>query len=195
MGTHPPRILHFVGRHEPEGIFLSYPVDTPEAIVLQGWGAYPAYYAMFTYNGVRLHGHPGLDLAAPDGAAIVAADQGRVSEIGRDAYGLGLYIKIEHRWGESLYAQLGQVLVESGKHVQRGEPIAVASSSPQDSINHLHFAIRIFPYNRFDGWGGFSDPTPYLYVSELTQLFPQEEELSTPGFALLSAEKQGVRRP
>jgi len=197
MLAHPLRYLHFAGQHEPEGIFLSYPVDTAEAIVLQGWGAHPAYYNMFTYNGVRLHGHPGLDLAAPPGAAILATDQGRVSEIGRDAFGLGLYIKIEHRWGESLYAQLGQALVESGRHVKRGEQIATAPLPPQESVIHLHFAIRIFPYNRFDGWGGFSDPTAYLYVSELTQLPLQEDgatDSSAPGFAPMSVEKQGARR-
>lgn len=198
MLVHPLRYLHFAGRHEPEGIFLSYPVDTPETIVLQGWGAHPTYYNMFTYNGVRLHGHPGLDLAAPPGAPILAADHGRVSEIGRDAFGLGLYIKIEHRWGESLYAQLGQALVESGRHVKRGEQIATASLPPQEGIIHLHFAIRIFPYNRFDGWGGFSDPTPYLYVSELIQLSLQEEDATdSPAsrFALMAVEKQGIRRP
>jgi len=166
--------------------------------VLQGWGAHPAYHGKFTYNGVPLKGHPGLDLAAPPGAPILAVDQGRVSEIGRDAFGLGLYVKIEHRWGESLYAQLGQVLVESGKSVERGERIAAASLPPQKGVIHLHFAIRIFPYHRFDGWGGFSDPTPYLYVTELT-LLPEAEDnqanFPEGSFAPMTTEKPGARRP
>lgn len=198
MSTRPLRHLHFASQHEPEGVFLIYPVETDKAIVLQGWGAHPAYHGKFTYNGVPLKGHPGLDLVAPPGALILAADQGRVSEIGRDVFGFGLYVKIEHRWGESLYAQLGQVLVESGKNVERRERIAMASSPPQKGVIHLHFAIRIFPYNRFDGWGGFSDPTPYLYVTELT-LLPEAEDnpanFPEGSFAPMTIEKPGARRP
>ncbi|MCS6827884.1 MAG: M23 family metallopeptidase [Caldilinea sp.] len=198
MSTRSLRHLHFASQHEPEGVFLIYPIETTEAIVLQGWGAHSTYHSMFTYNGIPLKGHPGLDLAAPPGAPILAVDQGRVSEIGRDAFGLGLYIKIEHRWGESLYAQLGQVLVESGKNVERGERIAAASLPPQKNAIHLHFAIRIFPYNRFDGWGGFSDPTPYLYVSELTllsELEGDESDLAEGNFPPMAIEKPGARRP
>jgi murein DD-endopeptidase MepM/ murein hydrolase activator NlpD len=199
MSTRPQRYIQLAILYEPEGIFLTFPIEMPETIVLQGWGDNPAYHAQFTYNGIRLKGHPGIDLAASPGAPILAADQGRVIEISRDAGGLGRYIKIEHRWGESLYAQLGTILVESGQSVKSGQAIAHADAVQHAFPIHLHFAIRIHPYNRFDGWGGFIDPTPYLYVTDLMRASP-EGDAETPSelpytLPLMSAEKSGVRRP
>ncbi len=167
--------------------------------MLQGWGDNAAYHAQFTYNGVRLKGHPGVDLLAPQNAPIVAADQGRVVEISRDVAGLGRYVKIEHRWGESLYAQLGSILVESGQSVKSGQTIAHADVAQRADPPHLHFAIRIHPHNRFDGWGGFSDPTPYLYVAELVRVYDgTEDEEGAESFyspSPMTAEKSGARRP
>ena len=41
------------------------------------------------------------------------------------------------------------------------------------SLALLHFGIRIAPYNRFDGWGGFSDPILYMNPSDLQ--FPEND--------------------
>ena len=43
-----------------------------------------------------------------------------------------------------------------------GELIAGVFTQP-----HLHFAVRISPYNRFDGWGGFANPLLFLDPSDL----------------------------
>jgi len=161
------RYIQFAGQTEPEGIHLTPPLDVEAVQVLQGWGDNAAYHAQFTYNGVPLKGHPGLDLLATPGADIQATDHGRVIEISNEPGGLGRYIKLDHRWGESLYAQVGEILVETGQVVTRGQSIARTEIVRRAYPIHLHFAIRIHPYNRFDGWGGFSDPTPFLYVVEL----------------------------
>lgn len=199
MPTHPARYIQLASQYEPEGIFLTFPIEIAEAVVLQGWGENPAYHNQFTYNGVRLKGHPGIDLAAPPNAAILAADQGRVSEISRDPAGLGRYVKIEHRWGESLYAQLGAISVESGQSVKNGQIIAQAEIVSRGCPIHMHFAIRIHPYNRFDGWGGFHDPTPFLYVTELKRTSENGEtendvEISQ-DIPTMLLEKTGMRRP
>ncbi|HAJ35520.1 MAG TPA: hypothetical protein DCL15_07490 [Chloroflexi bacterium] len=161
------RYIQFAGQTEPEGIHLTLPLAVETVQVLQGWGDHAAYHAQFTYNGVPLKGHPGLDLLAPPGADIQAADHGRVIEISNEPGGLGRYVKLDHRWGESLYAQLGEILVETGQIVTRGQSIARTETLRRTYPIHLHFAIRIHPYNRFDGWGGFSDPTPFLYAVEV----------------------------
>ena len=51
--------------------------------LLQGWGDNAAYHAQFTYNGVPLKGHPGLDLLAAPGVNVLAADRGRVVALKR----------------------------------------------------------------------------------------------------------------
>jgi len=192
------RYIQFSGQTEPEGIHLALPLDTETVQLLQGWGDNPGYHAQFTYNGVPLKGHPGLDLLTSPGASILAADRGRVIEISHEPGGLGRYVKVDHHWGESFYGQLGELLVETGQTVTRGDPLARAELLRRPFPLHLHFAIRIHPFNRFDGWGGFNDPTPFLYVVELTPpILETEDAVSTPSFMLppMVVETKGLRRP
>lgn len=202
MAVRSHRYVQFAGQYEPEGIHLTAPLEGEQLEVLQGWGEFPAYHAQFTYNGVPLKGHPGVDLVGAPGAAVLAVEPGRVVEISSDPGGLGRYVKIEHRWGESLYAQVGAIQVESGQTVTRGQSIAQLDSGRRPFPCHLHFAIRIQPYHRFDGWGGFSDPTPFLYVIA----FMEKEEDATlaqandgipfpPSLPPMLAEYPGMRRP
>lgn len=183
------------GQFEPEGIYLFPPLEG-ECLLLLGWGDQPAYHAQFTYNGIALKGHTGLDIAARPGAQVVAADAGKVTEISIELGGFGRYIKLEHRWGESIYAHLGEILVETGQVVARAQPIAHIETGKRVYAPRLHFAIRITPYNRFDGWGGFTDPLPYLYNGEIVK--PEEIEPDDPNPAQLPpilVERPGMRRP
>jgi murein DD-endopeptidase MepM/ murein hydrolase activator NlpD len=149
------------GLYEPEGIYLNAPFDGTWPI-LQFWGSHAEYYAQFKYNGVPLKGHPGIDFGIDPGVTLVAVDSGRVVEISVEPGGFERYIKLEHRWGESLYARIGKIQVESGQSIKRGDPIALSGPPMDGQPAHLHFAVRIAPFNRFDGWGGFSDPLPFL---------------------------------
>jgi murein DD-endopeptidase MepM/ murein hydrolase activator NlpD len=183
---------------EPEGIFLSLPLQGSTRI-LQGWGEHPDYYGGYTYNGVQLKGHIGIDLEAAAGAWVMAADTGRVVEISVEPHGFGQYIKLEHTWGESLYAHITAPAVDSGQSVTRGQSLARVEPSRRRYPSHLHFAIRVTPYNRFDGWGGFSDPLAFLYlpeplssaeIAELNGLPAQTGELPP-----MLVERPGMRRP
>lgn len=148
------------GLFEPEGIYLSPPFEG-EFPIAQGWGDNPEIYSQWRYNGVPLKGHNGVDVLLPSETRILAMDGGRVVEISVERGGLERYVKIEHRWGESLYANLGELLVESGQNVVRGQAIALTPALP--ASDHLfHFAVRLAPFNRYDGWGGFSDPLSYM---------------------------------
>jgi murein DD-endopeptidase MepM/ murein hydrolase activator NlpD len=182
------------GLYEPEGIYLSTPFDGSQ-LIIQFWGQHPEYYAQYRYNGVSLKGHIGIDFALDPGTPLFAVDTGRVMEISNEVGGFGRYIKVEHRWGESFLANIGSVTVEAGQLIKRNEPLAIAGGKGNGRQPHLHFAIRIAPFNRFDGWGGFSDPLPYLNPSNI--LFYEEEDAQENPFEPhpMVAEKPGLRRP
>ena len=198
------RTIYPSRQFEPEGIFLLSPLEGA-CQLLQNWGAHPASHAAYTYNGVPLKGHPGLDFGAAPGTTVRAADEGRVVEINAELGGLGLagfgltgfgrYLKLEHRWGESLYAQLDKIVVEAGQGVERGAALGTIAPASLPYLSHLHFAVRIFPYNRFDGWGGFSDPLPFLY--QLTLMPFETNDLAAEDFLPppLLLETKGRRRP
>lgn len=190
------------GLFEPEGIYLAPPLEGP-LVVLCAWGENGAEESGARYNGVPLKGHVGIDLAVSPGARLVSTDAGRVVEVAVERGGFERYIKVEHRWGESFYAHVGELLVETGQSVQRGEAIALAFEPVSGAAGQplfFHFGIRVTPYNRYDGWGGFTDPTPFLPAGSL--LGSGEEGAGggdlPPGRTPLHAmadERQGLRRP
>lgn len=189
------RYIQLGSQYEPEGLFLAPPL-AGELAVWQGWGEHPEHYAAYTYQGTPLKGHPGLDLLAPAGAAVHAVDQGRVVEIGLERGGFERYVKLEHRWGESFYAHLGGVAVEAGQAVERGQRIASVGPGGRGWPAHLHFGVRLAPFNRFDGWGGFADPLPYLYAGELALPEPDGEAGAEEGaLPPMLRERAGQRRP
>lgn len=154
------------GKYEPEGIYLSPPFRG-NAQVIQRWGDNPDYYAKATYYGVPLKGYMGVGFELKAGSEIVAPDDGRVAEISYDFGGLGKYIKLEHWWGESIYANLRSILVDAGQKVKRAQAISTVGSLGSSLNGRLHFGIRIKPYDRLDGWGGFTNPLPFLYMDIL----------------------------
>lgn len=142
---------------------LIHPVAEPAyRLVSQGFGERPEVYKRFMVDGVPLLGHNGIDLAVPAGTRIRAAAAGRVLEAGDDPAGYGLYIKLGHGWGETLYAHLSEQQFAFGAAVEAGQVIALSGNTGFSSGPHLHFGLRVHPYDRRDGWGGYRDPAPYL---------------------------------
>jgi len=186
------------GRYEPEGIYLNAPFAGLGPIV-QTWGESPDYYGQFTYNGVPLRGYIGIGFAIPVGTQVLAVDDGRVMETGHDRDGFGRYIKLDHGWGESFMACLQHVHVESGQTVSRHDCIGASGRIPYTKQARLHFGIRIHPYNRFDGWGGFTNPLPFLDPTCID--FPDTLETTENGSVEtisplpIAAESAGMRRP
>ena len=130
--------------------------------ISQLWGENPDYYRRYSYDGVALKGHNGVDFLTPTGTLLYAADGGEVAQTGFEADGFGNYLLLRHTWGESIYAHLESVAVAVGQVVGRGQYVGASGNSGGSTGPHLHFAIRINPYQRGDGWGGYSDPLPYL---------------------------------
>ncbi|WP_419879591.1 murein hydrolase activator EnvC family protein [Brevibacillus centrosporus] len=88
-------------------------------------------------------GHNGLDLAAPKGTSIYAAEDGVVT-IASYMGGYGNAIVIKHNDEVStLYAHIreGGLMVESGQEVKRGQKIAEVGSTGRSTGNHLHFTV------------------------------------------------------
>ena len=143
---------------------LLYPVKDVEKFITQHFGENPQIYSKYKIGGVPLKSHEGLDLRAPTGAEIVACDEGFIQEaIDQGTIGYGKYVKIIHPWGESVYAHFKEFKVKQGAQVKRGQVIGLANSTGNSTASHLHFSIRIYPYKRDDGWGGYSDPEPHLF--------------------------------
>ena len=142
---------------------LVHPVSDPRwRVVTQRFGERPDYYARFSVDGVPLRGHNGIDFGTPEGTWITAVDSGNVVEVADDDDGYGRYVKLVHPWGESLYAHLSAWAVAVGDKVERGQWIGDSGNTGNSTGPHLHFGMRVNPYNRQDGWGGYVDPAPYL---------------------------------
>lgn len=183
------------GLYEPEGIYLNSPL-MGRFVISQQWGEFPDHYQQFTYNGVPLKGHIGLDFAAPVGTRVAAVAAGRVAELGYEDRGFGRYLKLEHSWGESFYAHLEEIWVDAGQLVARGATIALSGDRNGEITPHLHFGLRIKPFNRFDGWGGFTDPLPYLSASDFERPDVEDPEPpDQPPDQTIAPERPNMRRP
>ncbi|MDI6783465.1 MAG: peptidoglycan DD-metalloendopeptidase family protein [bacterium] len=86
--------------------------------------------------------HTGIDIAAPYGATVVAAESGRVVEAGWQGL-LGKTVVIRHSSTyETLYGHNAYLLVRPGEYVKKGQAIACVGSSGLSTGPHVHFEIR-----------------------------------------------------
>lgn len=101
-------------------------------------------------NGVPGERHGGIDLAAPLGTPVFAANTGRV--VFADLIALtGNTVCIDHGLGlKSWYYHMDTLSVEEGQMVQRGEPIGTVGSTGFSTGPHLHFAVSV--------WNIYVDP-------------------------------------
>jgi len=86
--------------------------------------------------------HPGIDIAAATGTAVLAAAAGTVSFAGWDPE-YGYLVVLEHGLGfETRYGHNVRLSVGVGDRVERGQLIAAAGNTGRSSAPHLHFEIR-----------------------------------------------------
>ena len=91
-------------------------------------------------------GHPALDIGAPKGAPVYAADAGYVSFAGWHPWGYGFAVEIDHGNGfRTLYAHLSWYEPDLGESVKRGQLIggvgSTYGSGGWSTGPHLHFEI------------------------------------------------------
>ncbi len=98
--------------------------------------------------------HKGIDIPAPTGTNIVAAESGVVID-SRYSSSYGYLVVISHGSGLStLYAHNSELLVSKGDIVTRGSTIARAGSTGNSTGPHCHLEVRVN--------GVAVNPMPYI---------------------------------
>jgi len=111
-----------------------------------GWRNHPVY------NTRKFHS--GVDLAAPGGTNILAAESGTVKFSGWNG-GYGNCLIIDHGGGiTTLYGHASRLCVSKGQYVTKGEVIAKVGTTGTSTGNHLHFEVLIN--------GKTTDPMAYI---------------------------------
>ncbi|MEG2191901.1 MAG: M23 family metallopeptidase [Oscillospiraceae bacterium] len=86
--------------------------------------------------------HNGLDIAAPYGTPIMAADSGVVVSVKYGNRGYGIHMIIEHGGYQTLYGHCSAILVSQGQQVSKGQVVARMGSTGNSTGNHLHFEVK-----------------------------------------------------
>lgn len=89
--------------------------------------------------------HRAVDIAAPAGTLVTAADRGVVIRAGWNNQGYGQFVIIDHNIDYvTLYAHLSEIYVVEGQVVAQGQAIGQVGSTGNSTGPHLHFEIRDF---------------------------------------------------
>ncbi|GAB4230557.1 MAG: hypothetical protein OHK0028_05050 [Deltaproteobacteria bacterium] len=99
--------------------------------------------------------HTGVDILAPDGTRILAAESGVVAYAGNGYRGYGNAVIVDHGGAvTTLYGHLGTIRVRSGDAVEAGDVIGTVGRSGNATTHHLHFELRVD--------GNPVDPLPHM---------------------------------
>ena len=106
--------------------------------------AFPNFGQRRIYNDKPRSTHAGVDIAAPMGSPIRAANAGTVV-LASDLYLSGRTVIIEHGLGVfSSYGHMSKILVKRGASVGKGDILGKAGSTGRSTGPHLHWAVRIY---------------------------------------------------
>jgi murein DD-endopeptidase MepM/ murein hydrolase activator NlpD len=123
------------------------PADPPVDVAIGGGGklAWPVRGRVISGYGVKEKGlrNDGINIAAPKGAPIRAAEAGTVAYAGNELRGFGNLLLIRHASGlVTAYAHADQILVKRGETVSRGQIVARVGSTGGVTSPQLHFEVR-----------------------------------------------------
>lgn len=115
-----------------------WPVDKQYGLTAC-WNEFRPYY-----NGGAGGGHSGLDIGAPAGAKVVAADGGTIDHLeDNGTAGYGKVIIIKHGDGKwTLYGHLSAFSVKKGDKVDQGDQIGKVGNTGASRGEHLHFNVQ-----------------------------------------------------
>lgn len=110
----------------------------------------PGHTKITSEYGMRYHPilkknklHTGVDIGAPNGTKITAAEAGTVIFSGwNTAY--GKMVIINHGGNvSSLYAHMSEITMQNGQAVAQGDKVGEVGSTGYSTGNHLHFEVRV----------------------------------------------------
>lgn len=110
----------------------------------RGFFSWPAGARYLSGYDFGQDGHNGIDISAPEGSAVWAADNGVVTMAqGGWNYGYGNVVQIDHGNGfVTIYAHLSVISVSQCQSISAGGPIGAAGNTGNSQGAHLHFEIR-----------------------------------------------------
>jgi len=146
---------------------LVLPCPADSFWISQKWGENPDIYSRWGYGG-----HNGWDFAYGSGTSVFTVADGRVTVVGWDEHGYGLWVEVSHDFGRSRYAHgvPQTAAVQVGQDVSAGQHLMDGGTSGFSTGPHLHFEIRVSDQPERYGveyyatrWGSFCiDPGPFM---------------------------------
>jgi len=122
----------------------------------------PGYNEVSSKFGMRIHPilkvnkmHTGIDIPAPSGTKIIAANDGTVLVATYNS-GYGNYVCVDHGGGRAtLYAHMSKIAVKSGASIKRGDVLGYVGSTGLSTGPHLHFecidnGVQVDPLKYFN---------------------------------------------
>lgn len=150
-----------------------FPVDTERENAVQ------SLFGVERDGGTRQH--EGIDIFAPRGTPVIAAEAGQVSRVGDTPRG-GKNVWVRGDQRSFYYAHLDSIAVSPGDRIMRGEIIGTVGNTGNavTTSPHLHFGIYKFAQ-------GAIDPLPLVgrkksantYAPPLTELAPRWLSITT----------------
>ncbi|MCJ7645061.1 MAG: M23 family metallopeptidase [Candidatus Aminicenantes bacterium] len=170
----PPKEVEERIRREAELVAWVYGIITPRWL---GDGAFfqpnegkvfPNFGQRRIYNDAPRSTHTGVDIAAPQGDPIRAANAGKVV-LASHLYLSGNAVIIDHGLGVfSFYGHMSKILVKRGQAVGKGDVIGKCGTTGRSTGPHLHWAVRVFD-SRVDPFSLFSFESPSFNNKELSR--------------------------
>ena len=156
-----------------------FPVDTERENAVQ------SFFGGDRDGGARRH--EGIDIFAPRGTPVIAAEEGRVSRVGDTPRGgKNVWVRGDNR--SFYYAHLDSITVSPGDHVRRGDVLGTVGNTGNavTTSPHLHFGIYKFVR-------GAVDPLPLIGRKKLVDTYaPPLVELA-PRWLSINTEKANMR--
>lgn len=127
-----------IGTYSPE------PASKETVFTGNGMFGWPVNGGYISDGYISDRNHKGIDIAAPYGTEIYAAEAGTVVAAGWNSGGYGNYVIIEHPNNyRTLYAHCSVVITYEGQQVEKGQLIAQVGSTGNSTGNHCHFEVRL----------------------------------------------------